>query len=251
MIVLFTDFGLEGPYIGQMKAVLHRKAPNTAVIDLFSDAPAHDPMASSYLLAAYAQGLFNETIFLCVVDPGVGGDRRAIVVRFGNNWFVGPDNGLIEILLRQNATSYKAWEILWKPENCSASFHGRDVFSPIVAQIACGETPENTGVAGVYKDIENQSIRRPDWPDELAKIIYFDRFGNAMTGIRAKTINDKQGVSVSGHIVRAAETFTDVESGDMFCYENANGLLEIAVNQGMAKEKLGLEIGGDVSIIQL
>jgi S-adenosylmethionine hydrolase len=251
MIVLFTDFGLEGPYTGQMKAVLHRLSPHTVIIDLFSDAPAHDPMVSSYLLAAYAQGFPDGTIFLSVVDPGVGGIRRAIVVRFGKNWFVGPENGLIEILLRQNSEPVDCWEIMWKPDNCSASFHGRDIFSPIAARLAQGEFPSEGGDNMDYELLDHRSIRRSQWPDDLAQIIYFDRFGNAMTGIRAKTLKKGQGLSVDGKYIRPAETFTDVESGDMFCYENANGLLEIAVNKGVARERLGLKIGGDVSIIQL
>ncbi len=251
MIVLFTDFGLDGPYVGQMKAVLHSRAPNTIVIDLFTDAPAHDPMASSYLLAAYGKGFPEGSIFLSVVDPGVGGGRRAIVVRFGRSWFVGPDNGLVELFLRHNADDFEAWEILWKPPNCSASFHGRDIFSPIAARLACGDTPDMKRNAEDFMSIEVDGIRRPNWPDDLAEIIYFDSFGNAMTGIRSETLKPKEILRIGNHDVHVAETFTDVKSGDMFFYENANGLLEIAVNGGAAKEKLRLKIREKVSKIQL
>lgn len=251
MIVLFTDFGLEGPYTGQMKAVLHLDAPGAVIIDLFSDAPAHDPMASAYLLAAYARGFPDGTIFLGIVDPGVGGPRRAIVVRFGQSWFVGPDNGLVELLLRQNPQNVEVWEIIWKPENCSASFHGRDIFSPIAARLACGKIPDVGQNEKDYRAIEAQGIRRPEWPDDLPEIIYFDKFGNAITGIRAASLKQGEALRIGGQNVQSAETFTDVQSGDMFCYENANGLLEIAVNCGAAKEKRGLTMRGEVSIIQL
>src|SRR5436309_695810 len=101
MIVLFTDFGLEGPYTGQMKAVLYRMAPEVPVIDLFADAPAGDPRRSAYLLAAYAAWFPESTVFLCVVDPGVGSDRAAVMVETNGRWYVGPGNGLFEIVQRR------------------------------------------------------------------------------------------------------------------------------------------------------
>jgi len=251
VIVLFTDFGLEGPYIGQMRAVLYRDAPGTPIVDLFSDAPAHNPKASAYLLAAYSKGFPDNSVFLGVVDPGVGSSRRALVVRFGQCWYVGPDNGLPEMLVRRETGDVKTWEILWKPQNCSASFHGRDIFSPVAARLSSGETPDMSGNENDFRQIDVGSIRRADWPDDLAEIIYFDHFGNAMTGIRAETMNDGEGFRIGDYSLAVAETFTDVDSGDMFCYENANGLMEIAVNQGRAKDKQGLELGGGISIIQL
>jgi S-adenosyl-L-methionine hydrolase (adenosine-forming) len=104
MIALFTDFGLNGPYTGQMKAVLHRTAPDTPVVDLFADAPVGNPKASAYLLAAYAPWFPTGTIFLCVVDPGVGGARPAIIVEADGRWYVGPGNGLFELVQRRAAT---------------------------------------------------------------------------------------------------------------------------------------------------
>jgi hypothetical protein len=101
MIVLFTDFGLHGPYTGQMKAALHQMAPAIPVIDLFADAPAGNPKASAYLLAAYAGWFPAGTVFLCVVDPGVGGARPAIILEADARWYVGPGNGLFELVQRR------------------------------------------------------------------------------------------------------------------------------------------------------
>ncbi|HTR13586.1 MAG TPA: SAM-dependent chlorinase/fluorinase, partial [Roseiarcus sp.] len=101
MIALFTDFGLAGPYTGQMKAVLYEMAPGVPVIDLFADAPAGNPRASAYLLAAYSAWFPENTVFLCVVDPGVGGERPAIIVKADGRFFVGPGNGLFELVLRR------------------------------------------------------------------------------------------------------------------------------------------------------
>ena len=94
MIALFTDFGLHGPYTGQMKAALHQMAPGTPVIDLFADAPVGNPRASAYLLAVYAAWFPAGTVFLCVVDPGVGGARPPVILEADGRWYVGPGNGL-------------------------------------------------------------------------------------------------------------------------------------------------------------
>src|SRR5262249_28737163 len=141
-IVLFTDFGLEGPYTGQMKAVLRREAPAAELIDLFADAPTGDPKRSAYLLAAYAPWFPLGTVFLCVVDPGVGGTRAPVFLEADGRFYVGPENGLFELVLRR-AQNTRCGEILWRPARLSASFHGRDLFAPVAATLAHGVQPES------------------------------------------------------------------------------------------------------------
>src|SRR6266566_2667210 len=119
MIVLFTDFGLSGPYTGQVEAVLQQTAPGTPIIQLFADAPAGRPKPSAYLLAAYAAWFPAGTVFLCVVDPGVGGERPALIAEADGRRYVGPDNGLFEIVLRRAARP-KVWEIDWRLTSLSA-----------------------------------------------------------------------------------------------------------------------------------
>ena len=114
MIVLFTDFGLHGPYTGQMKAVLHQMAPDVPIIDLFADAPAGNPKAAAYLLAVYADWFAAGTTFLCVVDPGVGGTRPPVIVEADGRWYVGPGNGLFELIQRRAAKT-RSWGIDFKP----------------------------------------------------------------------------------------------------------------------------------------
>ena len=101
IIVLFTDFGLEGPYTGQVKTVLHQIAPGALVVDLFADLPAARPQPAAYLLAAYGGWFAPGTVILAVVDPGVGGERAAVVVKADSRWYVGPDNGLLELVTRR------------------------------------------------------------------------------------------------------------------------------------------------------
>ncbi len=241
MIVLFTDFGLAGPYTGQMKAVLHRSAPGVPLIDLFADLPAGNPRAAAYLLAAYAAWFEAGTVFLCVVDPGVGGPRPALMVEADGRWYVGPGNGLFELLLRRAGTVQR-YDITFAPPHLSASFHGRDLFAPVAAMLARGNAPPG-------RRRSDDSDRRPDWPDDLPEIVYVDHFGNAMTGLRAAHLPADAPLMVLGRALPRARTFGDLPPGAAFWYENANGLVEIAVNQGRADRTLGLTIGTPVSVL--
>jgi S-adenosylmethionine hydrolase len=240
VIALFTDFGLHGPYTGQMKAVVADMAPGIPIIDLFADAPAGDPRASAYLLAAYAVWFPERTVFLCVVDPGVGGARPALFLEADGRWYVGPGNGLFELVQRR-ARETRCFEIDWRPKRLSASFHGRDLFAPFAAMLARGDAPPGRSC--------EDAGRRPDWPDDLSEIAYVDHFGNAMTGLRAAALPPDARLSAAGHVLERARTFGDRPPGAAFWYENSNGLAEIAVNQGRADRDLGLSIGVPVEIV--
>ena len=239
MIVLFTDFGVQGPYTGQMKAVLHQMAPGFPIIDLFADAPAGNPKASAYLLAAYAQWFAAGTTFLCVVDPGVGGTRPPLMLDADGRWYVGPGNGLFELVERRARTA-RSFDIDWRPQQLSASFHGRDLFAPVAAMLARGEPPP--GQPREHAD------RRSDWPDDLAEVVYIDHFGNAMSGLRASMLPPDARLLAAGRVLERARTFSDRPTGAAFWYENSNGLAEIAVNRGRADRDLGLAIGSPVEI---
>lgn len=240
MIVLVTDFGSGGPYIGQMKAVLHREAPGIPIVDLFADLPPFDPQGAAYLLAGYAPEFAAGTVFLCVVDPGVGGDRRALVAEAGGRHFVGPDNGLLAMVLRR-AASARLWNIDWRPDKLSASFHGRDLFAPVAGRLAVGQPPPGS-------PLSPGEAERPDWPDDLPRVVYVDGFGNAMTGLRASTLAARSILFAGGRRLVRAETFGAVPEGAAFWYENANGLAEIAVNKGNAASELGLASGSPVEV---
>jgi hypothetical protein len=240
MIVLFTDFGVAGPYVGQMKAVLARDAPGVPVVDLFADAPSRDPRAAAYLLAAYAAWFPTGTVFLAVIDPGVGSERAALAVRADERWYVGPDNGLFELVLRR-ASEIEVWEIAWRPEKLSASFHGRDLFAPQAALIARGVAPQGQKRA-------SETVRRPHWPDDFAAIVYVDHYGNAITGLRAASHAPGARLRAGGRTISRARTFDDVVPGEALWYENSNGLAEIAVNLGRASDSLGLAVGAEIFV---
>jgi len=237
MIVLFTDFGGRGPYLGQMRAVLARRAPEVPAVDLLSDAPAFDAKASAYLLAAYAAAFDKGDVFICVVDPGVGGRRAPLVLEADGRWFVGPDNGLLTVAARRAAAA-QAWEITWRPRRLSASFHGRDLFAPVAAELA----------RGTLLASRPRAVPVEDWPEDLAEIVYVDGYGNAITGVRAAVLGRDDVLRAGQRRIARARTFGDVAPGAAFWYENANGLAEIAVNRGRADQALGLGVGSEIFI---
>ena len=241
MIVLFTDFGLAGPYTGQVLAVLHQGAPQVPVISLFADAPSARPKPAAYLLAAYGVWFPPGTVLLCVVDPGVGSARRAVVVEAEGRIYVGPDNGLFDIVMRR-ATAPLLWEITWDPGPLSPSFHGRDLFAPVAARLARGDA-----VAELAQPAADQSATR-GWPDDLAEIVYLDHYGNAMTGLRGALLSPSARLIANGRTLQSATTFSAVPAGAAFWYVNSNGLAEIAVNGGRAAAALGLDIGTPIRI---
>jgi S-adenosylmethionine hydrolase len=239
VIVLCTDFGLCGPYTGQVKAVLARMAPRVPVVDLFADLPAFAPQLAAYLLAAYALRFEPGDVIAGVVDPGVGSARRALMVEADGRWFTGPDNGLFELVLRRAGT-WRAWPIgVSGAEDISATFHGRDVFAPAAARLALGQRPQNPPTA---------PTRFAEWPDDLPAIAYVDHYGNAMTGLRASSLAPGALLEVAGRRIARKKTFADVPPGEPLWYENSNGLAEIALNGGSAAAGLGLAPGSPVAV---
>ncbi len=237
MIFLFTDYGQEGPYIGQVETVLHQQAPNASVINLMADAPRNNPKASAYLLASLIHQIPIGAIIFSVVDPGVGSDKdKPTAIKIDGRWFVGPDNGLFDIVAK-HAKEILAWQITWHPETLSSSFHGRDLYAPVCAMLENKEQIPGDRVGWTDKN---------QWQADLNEVIYIDHFGNCMTGIRADSISKETILKIDDHVIANAGTFSDVKAGLVFWYENSNGLVEIAVNQGSACDDLKLKIGVEI-----
>lgn len=240
MIVLFTDYGQAGPYTGQVEAILYQHAPLERVINLIADVPRQNPKAASYLLDAYTKLFPAGTIFLCVVDPNVGSFRdKPVVMKIDNSWFVGPNNGLFDIVARRSP-DLDCLEITWVPENLSSSFHGRDLYARVCAMLANG-----TAVPGK----KFKWVDRNGWPDDLGEIIYIDGFGNCVTGLHAGSIDNDSIIGVGDRKIAYAETFSGVAAGDTFWYLNSSGLVEIAINLGNAAKTLQLGIGSGIELL--
>lgn len=239
-VFLFTDFGAGDIYVGQVKAVLQRKAPGVAVIDLLHEAPPFNVRAGAHLLAALAAQIPPHSVTLAVVDPGVGSARAALALNADGRWFTGPDNGLLSVLAaRAQACAY--WSITWRPEKLSASFHGRDLFAPIAAAIAAGDFPGSKAEPIVRLDVELGGT-------DLGEIIYIDHFGNAITGLRAHGLSRETRVVAGDHGLRYRRVFSDAPADEVFWYENSIGLVEIAGSACNASDKLGLALGQSVGI---
>lgn len=237
-IILFTDFGANDIYVPQVKAALRRNGAND-VLDLLHDAPAFDLRASAHLLAALAFKFDPGSVFLAVVDPGVGSDREAAVVMAEGRWYVGPDNGLLSVLASRSPANF--FRITWRPSGLSRSFHGRDLFAPIAAAIAKGEFPKD-------KVEQTDSLKVDFGAGDVAEVIYIDHYGNAITGLRAESLNTSARLRIGGHTLLPAETFSTLNAGELCWYENSIGLVEIAMNKGSAAQRLSLSIGQSVSI---
>ena len=238
-IVLFTDFGSSDIYLGQVKSVLRRLAPRAAVIDLANDLPPFNVRACAHLLDALKGGFPEGSVFLCVVDPGVGTDRGTVVLEADSRCYVGPDNGLLSVVAAR-ATASKFSSIAWRPAGLSDSFHGRDLFAPVVARIAAATLPPD--------QLRPLSALATSFSaDDLEEIIYVDHYGNACTGIRSAHADADRLLVAKGRRIAGARVFGEVSQGTPLWYANSHGLVEIAVNRGSAAQALGLRVGDPVN----
>ena len=239
MIVLFSDFGAQDLYLGQVRAQLNRYAPNVPVIDLLNEVPNFNIEAGAHLLASLCKHFDTGSVFFAVVDPGVGSKRDKAVMVADGYWFVGPDNGLLSVIAAR-AKVVRTWRITWEPENLTNSFHGRDIFGPVTAWIAAGKFP-------VDKLEPTEGLTFTSDGSDLQEIIYVDHYGNGFTGIRASSQDERTRISINGQELEYARTFSEVSPGKAFWYPNSVGLVEIAVNKGNAVATLNLAVGQKVS----
>lgn len=243
MIVLFTDFGADDIYVAQVVGRLYAVAPRHPVItSSLHSVPDFEPRSAAHLLAALHRQFAPDAVFLAVVDPGVGTDRAAVVMQADGQWFVGPDNGLLSVIAAR-ATHRAYWRIRTPSRGISASFHGRDLFAPIAAEIA-------TGVLSPSALSPAADLNVHFGPDDLSEVVFTDHFGNAITGLRADRIAHDTAIEVSGRRVSWAPVFSSIARGSPCWYENSLGLVEIAVNCGRASDELGLAAGHPVRLMR-
>jgi S-adenosyl-L-methionine hydrolase (adenosine-forming) len=243
MIVLFTDYGWTDPYVGQLKAVLARQAPSAIVIDLLHDAPDFNAHAGAHLLAALVPEFPVGSVFVCVVDPGVGGPRGAVAIEADGRWFVGPDNGLLSVVAAR-AQQVRRFRIAWQPERLSASFHGRDLFAPVAAWLAAGRPIDERlqPIAALEGNFD---------ASDLPRVIYIDHYGNCWTGLRGGLLlrgGDDEALEVKGRRLPWRRVFSEAAKGEAFWYINSVGLIEIAANRASAAELLKVGVGDTVTV---
>jgi hypothetical protein len=256
-IALLTDFGLADWFVGSMKAVILSRIPECTIVDLCHAIEPGSVAQGAWILERTFHDFPPATVFCAVVDPGVGTERRAIAASGGGHFFVAPDNGLLTGVRRR----VRDWECRaitnerWMRASISRTFHGRDVFAPAAAQVALEHSIERAGecVADFVEIDLPGSIVRPDGSVE-GTIVYFDRFGNAITTIeRDRAANAARGPAWQVEIGRltlggVSSTFADAASGEAVAYWGSLGTLEIAVRNGNARERLNLLLGARVCL---
>ena len=257
-IALLTDFGVDDWYVGVMKGVFAQRAPGVPLLDVSHAVAPGDIRAGAFVLENARPWYPAGTVFLVVIDPGVGTKRRPIAVRAQEHYFVGPDNGVLTPALTLDGAESR----LIDPtelgiETLSKTFHGRDLFSPTAAHLAV--TGEFASIGEVVTDaIRLDPGRLLVSHDRLVgQIVYVDRFGNCITDITAEQLEQFRGdhdaaalqVRVGGAWIHGAvDTYGRVDEGELCALVGSSGRLEIAVRLGDASEQLGLQSGDSVEV---
>jgi S-adenosylmethionine hydrolase len=244
IITLTTDFGTADGYVGAMKGVIARIAgshPAPVVVDLAHDIPPGDVAHAAWVVATATTEFPHGSIHVVVVDPGVGGSRREVIVRSGGRWYVGPDNGVFAYIAERASEVYVIENERFRAERVSRTFHGRDVFAPTAAAIASGEDPSTAGPGPSIK----LSGRLPWGPRErdVGRIVHIDRFGNLISDLPEAEAEAGPAVAVAGQVLPVVGTYEDVAPGQLLAYIGSAGTVEIAVRDGRADRQLAVARG--------
>ncbi|MGB3655325.1 MAG: SAM-dependent chlorinase/fluorinase [Rivularia sp. (in: cyanobacteria)] len=254
LLTLLSDFGISDEYVAVMKGAIAQINPALRVVDITHQIPPQNIAAARFCLMNAFPYFPAGTVHVAVVDPGVGGKRRAVAVELAQGFLVAPDNGLLGGVLSQNSI-ISAVELTnpeyWLTSQPSITFHGRDIFAPVGAHLASGVSLQELG-----REINPDSLVKLDLAECTYKdgagagcIQYIDHFGNLVTNIPQSYIEGNDwSVEVRGKKIKARQTYSDVKVGEVIALVGSHGWIEIAVNSGNAKLELGLKLGSEVQI---
>lgn len=259
IITLLTDFGVKDSYVAAMKGVILGINPEAVLVDLTHEIPPQDLAAGSFVLAAAAPYFPPGTIHLAVVDPGVGSARRGLAAKARGQFFVGPDNGLLQIMFRDapDLLVVSLENPVYFLPQVSATFHGRDIFAPVAAHLSRGLPLADLGPP--VADPASQSWPAPIFMPQAArgKIVYVDRFGNLVSNMRGVELRNwlagrECRLRVGTCLVRGlSRTYADAAPGEVLALEGSHGYLEIAVNRASAAAHLDLGVGAAITVSTL
>jgi len=259
IIALLTDFGIRDGYPGMMKGVIYSIAPEVKIVDITHLVHPQDVHGGSLILQRSFPYFPGGTIYIAVVDPGVGTARRPIAARLGSQFVVCPDNGLITRILEQSERHGDQVEIVhldrprfWLSE-VSHVFHGRDIFSPVAAHLANGVPLRELG--SPITDPVRLSIAEPVWSEGQyhGEIIAIDHFGNLSTNFTPQHLQrfTQPIIHVAGQEINGlVNTFGERPPGSLVALIDSDGYMALAVVQGNAAEKLGLKVGDFIEVIE-
>jgi len=257
IICLVSDFGLEDTWVGVCHAVIVRECPDARVVDLAHHIPPYDIRTGAFVAASGVYQL-PDAIHVVVVDPGVGGERRCICVEtVAGTVLFGPDNGVLMPAASMSGGALRAYE-LPVDATLSPTFHGRDVFAPAAARLACGATPSDMGTELDVSTLAAAPFPECDKEGEYVRgeVLGMDRFGsvrlNIPTAKRAELGLDgallEVGIGHNALAVPVCRTFSDVGEGDPLVIFDSSGWLTLAVNQGSAADRYGVSPGSRVRV---
>ncbi len=254
MIAFLTDFGLRDPYVGIVKGVIHSIAPNTHLIDISHDISPGNIREASIMLKMSYKYFPRGTVFLAVVDPGVGSKRRGLACKIGHWFFVGPDNGLFSHVIRE-VGACECHEITNNSlllKDVSSTFHARDVFGPVAAHLENGFPLDQVGPKA--DDFIRLDIKDAFFSGEniTGEIVYFDRFGNAITNIDTKLMGRLGAkalqIKLKDHDLPLVACYEMGKDLLAFGIIGSHGYLEISSYLESAQMLLGLETGDQVVV---
>jgi len=257
IITLLTDFGVESTYPAQMKGVILGRCPDLVLVDLTHAVPRHEVRTAAFLLASAAPAFPPGTVHMAVVDPQVGSQRRILAAEGAGHLYLAPDNGLLTLVAQGQflfgaghppARVISVENQSFFRRQVSSTFHGRDLFAPVAAAMACGTPIDELGPE--VESIERFDLPLPDrYEGSLrGEVLYVDPFGNLVTNVSGRMLAelDPSAIQVylEGAVVRGlSRAYSDVPAGILLAYIGSAGLLEIAVNRQSAAVRLGAGVG--------
>ena len=258
VITLTTDFGLRSGFAGVMQGVIYNLAPQAKVVDITHFVPPQDIREGCYTLSRAVPFFPKGTIHVYVVDPGVGTKRRPLAAQLGDHFFVGPDNGLLTLLIEDAERDHQKIEFIhldrpqfWLPK-VSQTFHGRDIFSPVAAHLANGIPLQDLGTP--FSDPRRLELLRPQRTDTglIAHIISIDTFGNLTTDLPASMIPDPARVSFrlkEAEVNGISDSYGQKQTGELVVVVDSEEFIELAVVNGNAAHTLNAKVGDAVEVI--
>lgn len=258
VISITTDFGQKDGFVGTMKGVIWKICPQVQIADITHEVPPQDIFTGAMAIWRAVPFFPAGSIHIAVVDPGVGTHRRPMAARLGDQYFVGPDNGLFTLLLRdaeKTGLPVQLTELTnteyWLP-SVSRTFHGRDIFAPVAAHLATGVSLEKLGVP--FTDPVMLDIPRPKRTDKgwIAHITVIDAFGNLTTDLNADLLGGRRNVHLqikSAEISGIIASYGQSQPGELVAVVDSEGYLEVAVVNGSAAARLDAKLGDLVEII--
>lgn len=258
IIALLTDFGQRDGFVGVMRGVILGIAPDARLVDITHDVPPQDIATGVWTLATAWRFFPAGTIFLCVVDPGVGGARLPIALRAGDRFFVGPDNGLCTRMLASGepVTAVALTEPRYQRPNPAPTFHGRDIFAPAAAHLAAGVPLASLGSPLAADRLITLPFSEPAWEGDTLRgdVLHVDHYGNLITNIGgdlagAVLATPGSALTIGEHVITArGRAFSDGAPGQPMLYLDSSGYLAIAARDASAAALLASGRGDAVRV---